>query len=115
MVKIHPSNAQKTTSVLTAPANPYGQKIHPSQVPDQSHPVNSHRRQPRAQPLNPAQAAAAPGTHDPSALLCLTSTPKQPPRKPAHAIPPHTSQALERRTAQQPNTLVSGLLTPSFP
>ena len=26
--------------------NPYRQKIHSSQLPDQSHPVNSHRRQP---------------------------------------------------------------------
>ena len=56
--------------------------------------------QPSAQQLNPAQAAPAPGEHDPSALLCLdpaTNTAA------AHAVPPHTSQALEHRTAQQPN------------
>ena len=35
----------------------------PSQFPDQR-----HRRQPRAQQLGPAWVAAAPGTHDPSAL-----------------------------------------------
>ncbi|CAB4785206.1 unannotated protein [freshwater metagenome] len=51
---------------------------------------------------NPAQAAAAQSEHDPSAPLCLTPTPTQHP-KTTHAIPPHTSQALEHRTAQQPN------------
>jgi len=69
-------------------------------------------RQPKAKPLDqkleltpakpqpkPAQATAASGEHDPSALLCLTSTPTPPPRKPAHAIPPHTSQAAQHRTA----------------
>ena len=48
--------------------DPYGQKIHLSQFPDQRHRVNSHCRQPRAKPLNPTWAAAAPGEHDPSAL-----------------------------------------------
>ena len=34
--------------------NPYSQKTHLSQFPDQSHRVNSHRRQPRVQQLNAA-------------------------------------------------------------
>ena len=38
-----------------------------------------------------------------SALLCLTLRPHSRPNT-AHAIPPHTSQAAEHRTAQQPNT-----------
>ena len=108
--------------------DPYGQKIHLSQFPD-------HRSQPRVTQFNPAWAAAAPGQHDPSTLLCLPSSPTQHPNT-AHSIPPHTSQALEHPTAQQPNThgpasskltfelvkctgpgtpSVSGLLTPSFP
>ena len=73
-------------------ASANGQKIDPSQFPDQSHPVNSHRRQPRAQQLNPVQktkpeenagslrlnhcsfslaatqVTAAPGEYDPSAM-----------------------------------------------
>ena len=53
--------------------------------------------------LNPAWAAAAPGQHDPSTLLCLTPTPTQRPNT-TQAIPPHTSQALEHPTAQPPNT-----------
>ena len=79
----------------------YGQKIYPSQFREKRHRVNSHRSQPHAQQLNPAQTAAAQSEHDPSALLCLdpaTNTAA------AHAVPPHTSQALEHRTAQQPNT-----------
>ena len=68
--------------------------INQSLFPEQRHRVNSHRRQPCAQQLNPACTAAAPGLHDPSAMLCLTSTPTQHPNT-AQAIPPHTSQALE--------------------
>ena len=62
--------------IATEPKN-----INPSQFPDQSHRVNSHRRQPRATQfnekieyatakpqLNPAQAAAAQSEHDPNAL-----------------------------------------------
>ena len=44
----------------------YGQKIYPSQLSDQCHRVNSHRRQPHAQQLNPAWAGASHGEHDPS-------------------------------------------------
>ena len=47
---------------------PQGQNIHPRKFPDQRHRVNSHRSQPSAQQLNPAQAAAAPGLHDSSTL-----------------------------------------------
>ena len=46
----------------------YGQKIYPSQLSDQCHRVNSHRRQPHAQQLNPAWAGASQGEHDPSTL-----------------------------------------------
>ena len=44
-----------------AKSTPYGQKIRPSQFPDQNHPVNRHCCQPRDQQPNPARAAAAPG------------------------------------------------------
>ena len=37
--------------------------------------------QPRDQQLNPAWAAAAQSEYDPSALLCLTSRPTQPPHR----------------------------------
>ena len=59
---------QHDQAVMYRHFNPYGQKIHLSQFPEQSHRVNSHRRQPRAQQLNPACTAAAPGDDDPSAL-----------------------------------------------
>ena len=42
--------------------------INPSLFPEQRHRVNSHRRQPCAQQLNPAWAAAAHGDDEPSAL-----------------------------------------------
>jgi len=45
---------------------PYGQKIHPSQFPDQHRRFNNCR-QPLTQQLSPAQAAA-PGEHNPNAL-----------------------------------------------
>ena len=48
--------------------DPVWQKTRPSQFPDESHPVDSHRRQPRAKLPNPAWAVAAPGLHDPSTL-----------------------------------------------
>ena len=103
-------------SAASGTNGPHGQKIRLSQFPDQNLRVNSHRCQPRAQPLDqnpqlrpikprlkPAWAAAAPGEHDPSALLC---PPRHQLHRPntAHAIPPHTSQALEHPTTQQPNT-----------
>ena len=44
-------------------------KNHPSQFPDQSHRVNSHRHQPRVQLLKPPQAATAPGEHDQRPVL----------------------------------------------
>ena len=93
-------------------------KIHPSQFPDQRHRVNSHRCQPRATQfnekfeytrakpqLNPAWAAAAPGEHDPSAPP-HSACPRHQLSRPntALSIPPHTSQAVQRHTAQQPNT-----------
>ena len=52
---------------------------------------------------NPAQAAAAQSEHDSSTLPLPTARPVTNTAT-AHAIPPHTSQAAEHRTAQQPNT-----------
>ena len=47
--------ARRQETYVRPKLTPYGQKIRPSQFPDQNRPVNSHRRQPHAKPLNPAQ------------------------------------------------------------
>ena len=66
-VKIHITSAGETFKLeITAGKNPYGQKIHPSQFPDQHRRFNNCR-QPLTQQLSPAQAAA-PGEHNPNAL-----------------------------------------------
>ena len=86
---------------------PHGQKIHPSQFPEKYRRFNNCS-QPKAKlldqnlqltppkpRLNPAQAAAAHGRTRRRPHCHRPNT--------AHAIPPHTSQALEHPTAQQPN------------
>ena len=75
------STTEMSVSHLCSATNPNGQKTRPSQFPDES-----HRRQPRAKPLNPACTAAAPGEHDPNAPLCLTSPPTQSPQH--HTVNP---------------------------
>ena len=50
----------------------HGQKILPSQFPDQRRRFDSYRRQPRAQLLTPLQATAAPSEHDQRTALSPT-------------------------------------------